>query len=420
MHQQCIKRLARHAAAMRWCCLILVTGLCLSALPRALAIEAATTSNRESSNHAIYSPISATFINPGLKGERFWDMIVATMQAAAQDLNIRLEVLYADRVHAAIPYLINDILRRKTPPDYLVVVNDAKIVASLLPAIDKSSIKLLMIVNGLDDEQKREYGIPGSPHQSWIGSLLPDMEGAARRTARGLLLAARQQFDTPVYHGLALIGENTTSGIIAMNKGVLDVFAHADDLILDRVLEARWNQQDAQRLTTHYLAWMKQNGEAPHIIWAANDSMAIGAIDALSASGLTPGKDVFISGMNWSPEVINMVEDGRMLMTDGGHIMAGAWSMVMLRDYEDSTDMPAREIIFPMTAITRNNVEFYGPSLKNPHWDLVDFSYFTRPNEGQYHFQPLDVLELMINNQYTSSAIDKLALPITERGKITP
>ncbi|WP_263643029.1 MULTISPECIES: hypothetical protein [Cobetia] len=37
--------------------------------------------------------LNATFVNPGLRGERFWDMVTNTMRAAALDLNISLEVV---------------------------------------------------------------------------------------------------------------------------------------------------------------------------------------------------------------------------------------------------------------------------------------------------------------------------------------
>ena len=47
------------------------------------------------STHA--SAMSVTFINPGKQGEKFWDMVSQTMQAAADDLDITLEVIYAQR-----------------------------------------------------------------------------------------------------------------------------------------------------------------------------------------------------------------------------------------------------------------------------------------------------------------------------------
>ncbi|MBU3008220.1 ABC transporter substrate-binding protein [Cobetia amphilecti] len=340
-----------------------------------------------------------TFVNPGIPGEQFWDTLVVTMHAAARDLNLELEVLHANRKQSRMLELIDQALERETPPDYLVLVNDSNIAARMLPAIEASSSKVLMIIHGVEDSRQTSYGVPGSPYTSWIGSLLPDMESAARHTARALLAGVRQQFASPPYHGLALIGEHSSTGIKRMNHGMLEVLVNAEGVVLDRVLEARWNQQDAERLTARYLSWLARKGKTPDLVWAGNTDMALGAIKALKAVNLVAGEDVLLAGLNWSPDSIEMVEDGRLLLTSGGHVMAGAWAMVMLRDHADNASLPARQIIFPMKAITANNVAIYGPALKQPDYDLVDFASFTRPLGGSYRFNPLDVLEAMMLHQ---------------------
>lgn len=349
--------------------------------------------------HASRSSATVTFVNPGIPGERFWDTVILTMQAAARDLNLELEVLHANRKHSSMRNLIEQTLERDTPPDYLVLVNDSNIATRMLPAIEASPCKVLMIIHGVEDSLRPAYGVPGSLYTSWIGSLLPDMESAARHTSRALIAGVRQQLAPPPYHGLALIGNNSSSGLKRMNQGMLEVLANAEGVVLDRVLEARWNAKDAERLTARYLRWLARQGKTPDLVWAGNTDMVIGAIKALKAVNLVAGEDVLLAGLNWSPNSIEMVEDGRLLLTSGGHAMAGAWAMVMLRDHADNASLPARQVIFPMSAITTNNVAIYGPSLKQPDYDLVDFASFTRPQGGNYRFNPLDVLEMMMLHQ---------------------
>ena len=193
----------------------------------------------------------------------------------------------------------------------------------------------VMLLNGLSREQALIHGTPGSLHPSWIGSVIPDNHTAGKRMAAQLIKVAREGSPTEQLHGLALIGDTRTPASIARNTGMLAGFSQDQNVHIDRILEARWNTRDAEHLTAQYLKWVSRSSGQNDLIWAANDAMAEGAILALESASLTPGVDVLVAGLNWSPEGISMVKDQRMLLTDGGHFMAGAWAMVMARDHAD-------------------------------------------------------------------------------------
>ncbi|WP_404983978.1 ABC transporter substrate-binding protein [Cobetia marina] len=340
--------------------------------------------------------LTAVFVNPGLPGERFWNMVTATMQAAARDLNVSLEVVYAERNPILMKRLASAALARATPPDYLVLVNEEQAASDLLPLADGGSSHIVMLLNGLTPEEQTTHGVPGSVHPSWIASVIPDNHGAGRRMASELIDAARIYPPGETRHGLALIGDTRTPASIARNAGMLNGFAEHDAIKMTRILEARWNLPDAERLTHHYLQWAERSGLHNTLIWAANDAMAEGAVRAVEASGMQPGKDVLIAGLNWSPEGIAMVMDKRMVMSDGGHFMAGAWAMVMLRDHADDTHWAPRTVHFPMSPIHQGNVDIYGPLLIQPDWETVDFTRFRlQTMEDDYAFDPMAVLEQM-------------------------
>lgn len=65
-----------------------------------------------------------TFLNPGKPDERFWMMVSETMEAAAEDFGVQLEVVYAERNRIRMVALGKEILQRPAPPDYLVLVNE--------------------------------------------------------------------------------------------------------------------------------------------------------------------------------------------------------------------------------------------------------------------------------------------------------
>ena len=61
--------------------------------------------------------LRVAFVNPGKTGEVFWDLVSQTMRAAARQLNIDVEILYAERNHrscASTAWRSSDALRRPT------------------------------------------------------------------------------------------------------------------------------------------------------------------------------------------------------------------------------------------------------------------------------------------------------------------
>jgi ABC-type sugar transport system substrate-binding protein len=128
--------------------------------------------------------------------------------------------------------------------------------------------------------------------------------------------------------------------------------------------------------------------------------MALGAMEAFAARGLAPGHAFGIVGLNWSGEAVEAVRDGRMILTDGGHFLAGAWAMVLLRDYHDGCDTGAGapRQIFPMAAIDRSNADALAAMLVAGDFSRIDFSRFTsclRSDHRRPDFSMPRILEAM-------------------------
>ncbi len=356
---------------MRWACVCL-----LALVPTALWAK---------------PPLEVTFINPGHDQERFWMMVTDSMQAAADDLSIELDVRYAQRDRARMLTLARQAIAAEDPPDYLVLVNEEQQAVPLLGAAESQDIKVLMLLNGPTPEQFALVGAPTERYPNWIGVIEPNNFDAGARMA-SLLSEAAPKHTTPA-PALALIGDALTPASIARNQGMLDVFEHDPSVRLDRVLTAHWNAEDAQALTSGYLDWLAARGERPAIIWAANDPMALGAIKALETADIEPGTDVVVAGLNWSPEGVASVADHKLTLTDGGHFLAGGFAMVMIRDHADG-QLSAKHAWnrFPMAALDEHSARRFAPYLIDPDWSRVDFASFRR-EQGPYDFSPLSILE---------------------------
>jgi ABC-type sugar transport system substrate-binding protein len=80
------------------------------------------------------------------------------------------------------------------------------------------------------------------------------------------------------------------------------------------------------------------------LIWAANDLMAFGAMDAVKAFGKQPGKDVLFGAINDSTAALQAQLEERLNVVVGGHFTLGGWALVLLHDYDQAAPGTRRPI----------------------------------------------------------------------------
>jgi hypothetical protein len=165
-------------------------------------------------------------------------------------------------------------------------------------------------------------------------------------------------------------------------------FATHDDVVVDRVVYANWNSEEAEKLARGYLRWTDRSGIVPAGVWSANDPIAFGAMRAFEEAGLEAGEDAFFVGLNWSRDALEAILADRMEMTDGGHFLAGGWSMVMLRDHADGVDFAENDWRqrFAMSALNAGLAERFTATFGAQEWDVIDFGRFRREPGGEYDF----------------------------------
>ena len=73
-----------------------------------------------------------------------------------------------------------------------------------------------------------------------------------------------------------------------------------------------WQQAEAQQIVANALG---QYGEDVEVVFCNNDSMALGALQAIEAAGRTVGKDVFLVGVDALSEALENVISGKMTGT---------------------------------------------------------------------------------------------------------
>lgn len=339
------------------------------------------------------APLSVVFVSPGKTGEVFWDMVAETMQAAGRKLDMNVEVLRSERNYRLMRELGLGVLAREHKPDFLILSNEESAAVPILVAADAMGIKTLLLSNSLIGEDAVRFGAPRQKLKLWLGDITTDLRTAGARMANALIEQARkekwQSADGKI-HLLGIGGDEITPASIDRNKGLDRAVADAPDVVVDRMLFANWTQSEAEHLTANYLSWASRKNIRPAGVWAGNDPMALGAINAAVAAGLKPGKDLQVVGLNWSEEALREIEAGRLLLTDGGHFLLGGWSIVLLRDYADGCDFAdaSPHVRVTTSAITRDNLASVSDLIKARAFDRIDFARFRAKAGkcGQYDF----------------------------------
>lgn len=359
-----------------------------SAMVRKLVLAALVSASFVGGLSPVALAASVVFVNPGKKGEAFWDMVTQTMLAAARQLGLSVEVLYAERNHRLMQSIGIEVTERAAKPEFLILVNEEAAARPILTAADRNGVKTLLLSNSLTGEDAVAVGAPRTNLKSWLGSVIPDMEQAGARMAHALIASARASgavSSDGKIHLFAIGGDEVTPSSVARNRGFQQAVSSYPDVVVDRFLFANWNKADAEALTSVYLAWAQRKGIRVAGIWAANDPMALGAMSAVAKAGLAPGKDVAVVGLNWSKEALSEVAAGRMLLTDGGHFLAGAWAMVVIRDYIDGCDFGEQqtELRFATSAVSLANLAGVRDLIEQQRIGEIDFRTFTARRDGR-------------------------------------
>lgn len=342
--------------------------------------------------------LNVVFVSPGKTGEVYWDMVAQTMQAAGRKLDAHVEVLTSERNYRIMQELGFGVVARADKPDFLILSNEESAAVPILEAAEAAGVKTLLLSNTLIGEDAKRLGPPRAKLTTWLGDITTDLQTAGARMANALIATARaEKWQSPdgKIHILGIGGDEITPASIARNAGLKLAVDAAPDVVVDRMLYANWTQSEAEQVTANYLGWAARKEIRPAGVWAGNDPMALGALRAITAAGLAPGRNIEVVGLNWSEEALREIRAGRLLLSDGGHFLLGGWSIVLLRDYADGCDFAdaSPRVEARTSAITRDNLASVSDLIKTRAFHRIDFTRFRAKAGrcGRYDFS-LDAL----------------------------
>lgn len=318
---------------------------------------------------------SILFVNPGHEDKGFWKAVTDTMRAAGEHLGYQIRVVNGERKWPLMTSRGLDAIKT-TSADYIILVNEHQQAPILMQAAEDREIPYVLLLNSLTEDQEKALGGPREKLKNWLGTITPDNEIAGYEMALSLAQKANDlglQDDNISL--LTLAGDFKTPASISRLAGLDRALTALPSLVEMRRMTVNWSEQEAYDRTKIYL-----QANTVDAVWAANDNIAKGAMRAVREAGKVPGKDVVVSGLNWSTDGIRSVIDGTMTLSHGGHFLAGAWGVIVLHDYDQGMDFAdiSKHLSFPMSAITQDNARAYLKHFGDEDWSKIDFSNFSR------------------------------------------
>ena len=336
-------------------------------------------------------PPRVVFLNPGEAVERgtgqHWQLASRYMNIAAKTFGMRLEVHYAERDHLLLQRQAEEIAQRRDAPDYVVIVNEKMAAKQMLETLSRSSAKVLLIHNDLTAEQRREIGNERQQVANWIGTITANAAQGAYRLTEYLC----QKLARKTICMIGITGDPKTPVSLERASGVEAYLSQVPDARICQLVFSDWSFADSNQKARVLLARYPD----ANVIWAANDSMTLGALEAVRSRNAK----LLVGGVGALREALSRVEDGEIAAMVGGDYFIGAWAMVLLHDYHHGKDFAlansARLKLDFLRVIDHSDVRQYYDAVFT-RADSLDFGQYSKvlhPRPGGYDFDMTRLLD---------------------------
>lgn len=193
-----------------------------------------------------------------------------------------------------------------------------------------------------------------------------DNVAGAEQAARSLVEALERSGKEPPWRVVILNGIPGTTAAEDRRRGfrnVLDALVGEGRVVI--VAEEVANFRRDQGLSVMESILAREEVDA---VIAANDEMALGAIQAIEGAGLRPGVDVIIVGYDAIPDAVDAVREGKMYATIAqSPFLQGYWAVYaayyhLTKGWRPETDW----IPTPTVVVTRANVDTFQSEVASP------------------------------------------------------
>jgi len=189
----------------------------------------------------------------------------------------------------------------------------------------------------------------------WLTSIGSDFLEEGRRAARWLLgqtLGERKEINI-----VELQGTRGSSPTVYRKKGFEELLKSNSNYHIIASQSADFTKEAGRSVMKEYL---EKYGDKIQVVYAHNDDMALGAIEAIEEYGKMPGKDILIISVDATKEAFNALFAGKLNLTVECNPLLGPELMKVIMDYTEGKEIPAKivteEGIFSQENAKRDSV----------------------------------------------------------------
>jgi ABC-type sugar transport system substrate-binding protein len=322
----------------------------------------------------------------------FYEVLLSIERVAAAQLGVELEAVYCGGSRATVVEAGAAVARRTPRPDCVLLPNFHGAAHELLPALDAAGIATFLLNEGMTLTDRLAHGEPRAKHPRWLGELVPDDVAAGRQLAELLVDQARARGlakDGKIHVGV-LAGTQTFAGQTRF-QGWVALQKKRPEVIQASVQYAKW-ARDVARGAAEVM--LRRRPEIA-VVWAANDAMALGAVEAAEACGRKAGRDLLVGGIDLLPEALQRVDDGSMAVSLGGHTLDGARAVILLHDHFQGKDFAPFTRESQLEPVTAASARAYRRFFETRAWERVDFAKYSRVRSGSANPPDLTIQTLL-------------------------
>lgn len=276
-----------------------------------------------------WAKLEVVFFNPGAVTDSFWGDVDKLMQVASSKLDINLQIIHSDRNHFKMIAQLETLLKsHPSLPTHIILVNEKQSAIKMLQMLYQYPIYVQLILNDISVAE-REHLLADPHWQTYLlPAIIPDNYAIGADTAKNLL----SRLENKKAKVLLISGDKSTPASVLRTQGANDYFFMQPNVIVTQTVYGQWREDIAYDQTLTLLSRYPDLT----LIWTANDKMAIGVVKALREKGLEPGRDVLVSSINTSPEILSLCQERKVSALGGGHFLAGALGLIQLKQYQET------------------------------------------------------------------------------------
>ncbi|NTS77115.1 ABC transporter substrate-binding protein [Catenovulum sp. SM1970] len=340
-----------------------------------------------------------TFIASESENNDYWQNVLSIAFAAAEDLNINLNVIEADHKYSQ-KSVIEQIIKGKSKPDLLVFYPYKQGAKFIFNGLEQAKIPFVTLTRLSELEKSQSELIPKN-YNYWLAEHSYDERYGGYLLADELIRQYHQSEQKKTIRFLSISGDRTADSELRL-LGIHDRLSKQSDVEFVQNLVVNWSGAEAKE---KFIALYNRH-DYINLVWASSDTMALGVIEAAKELGLKPNKDIFIGGFDWTKNGLLAIKNGQLAASVGGNYLSMGWMLVRAYDYYQNGNKFA-EAAMPFQVINSHNLDMLEPIIFNSSWENINFKQFslTHLKQTKYDFTIRRIIKhLSLQNQLTQDA----------------